>query len=231
MAAACCSGATLQCSPAWSEAAIQLTVVCMRTARMQCMEANQGSVEMQVQQHQSFSTTVQVGAGFCLLSGLLSLFSSSEVDTCHSSWLPVVCGLAAHFGHCPYRHAAGSTATTSCTAAAHPRHQLLQPSYHLLIAAAAADIRIIPSGVTPPPPSTPPTLSPSPSPSPPPPAPSPSPAVPPSSTSPSPAPPTTGPSNSLLPKGPLNVAYYETWSAAAAASGAQMDLARIPGGC
>ncbi|KAF6265045.1 glycoside hydrolase superfamily [Scenedesmus sp. NREL 46B-D3] len=90
-----------------------------------------------------------------------------------------------------------------------------------------ADIRITPSGTTPPPPAASPSLSPTPPPSPDAaPSPSPSPTSPPSSSSPGPAPP--GAANPLLPRGPLNVAYYETWSAAAAATGAQMDLARIP---
>lgn len=83
-----------------------------------------------------------------------------------------------------------------------------------------ADIRITPSGVNP--------STPSPSPPPTPTPPSPSPVTPPINPSPSPSPTPQAPSNSLLPSGPLNVAYYQTWSAAYASTGAAMDLAKIP---
>jgi hypothetical protein len=64
--------------------------------------------------------------------------------------------------------------------------------------------------------------SPSPSPST---SPSPSPSTSPSPSSPAPG----GPAVGKLPSGPLNVAYYQTWSAPWAGKGAALDLAKIPG--
>jgi hypothetical protein len=75
-------------------------------------------------------------------------------------------------------------------------------------------------GVTPSPP-PPPVVTPSP----PPPAVTASPPPPPVVT-PSPPPPPTG-VTMTLPSGPLNVVYYQTWSAAM--NGASLDLAQIPG--
>ncbi|KAF8057665.1 endochitinase [Scenedesmus sp. PABB004] len=70
-------------------------------------------------------------------------------------------------------------------------------------------------------------VAPSPSPRPPAASPSPAPVV----ASPSPAPaasPAPTSARGSLPKGPLVVAYYQTWSAPWASSGAAMDLAKIP---
>lgn len=85
-----------------------------------------------------------------------------------------------------------------------------------------ADIRIVPSGYSSPPP---PAASSSPSPAP---TPVPSPSASPTGSPPPVVPPA---SSSLLPAGPLNVAYYQTWSAPWAGRGADLDLARIPGNC
>ncbi|WIA15784.1 hypothetical protein OEZ85_002398 [Tetradesmus obliquus] len=77
-------------------------------------------------------------------------------------------------------------------------------------------------------PSSSPALSPGPSPSPAPKSPSPSPSPSPQPGSPSP-PPSPRPPGAVLPAGPLLVGYYESWSDPGAASGAAMDLSKLPG--